>query len=607
MLKIRLVILVILFVSNLSAQNQPAIINSGDYYHGQGVSFDAREAADQALEELTEQIAVRVSKSFERKISESSKGLDEDVKAILHTHSAATLKNVKTIKTPGPDGQIEVFCYLSKKEVAEVFNERKKLIAGMYRTAKENDQQGNVAQALKLYYFSMLLINSLPDENVIYENTNFTTEIPQEINRVMAGINLSLSKDEISADKKERTITLKMDRNGQPVALLDFTFWDGSNQVLVQGRDGLATFQLFSASTAFDQLRLNIKYAYYESRKEYNVIDELWPVVLKPEFHASKMVSLNNQAPVAATVRPGSNLAAKYDLKLTFDEAIPVQQQILQSTGKFLDLIGAADASGIRQTYASDPFLRDKLVSYQSFNHPAPLSKDIQAEVHPTSSGFELRKIGMLHRYPSLNTQCTEYLVLDFDAQGKLIDMNTSITESLYDQFVDNSEFGQDWERRQTIIKFIEKYRTAYLTRDLETVDLMFAEDALILVGRRIERKRLPDNTINYQKFDKEPDYEYLKLTKKEFVTRQSAIFKSQKDIFLNFSTFDIIKKNNENNVYGVEMRQSYTSTGYADEGYLFLMIDFTERDPLIYVRAWQPNEWDEEAKVKTANFRVYK
>lgn len=56
-----------------------------------------------------------------------------------------------------------------------------------------------------------------------------------------------------------------------------------------------------------------------------------------------------------------------------------------------------------------------------------------------------------------------------------------------------------------------------------------------------------------------------------------------------------------------MEMRQSYASTAYSDEGYLFLLIDFTERDPLIYVRAWQPNEWSDSALVRTANFRIYK
>ncbi len=50
-----------------------------------------------------------------------------------------------------------------------------------------------------------------------------------------------------------------------------------------------------------------------------------------------------------------------------------------------------------------------------------------------------------------------------------------------------------------------------------------------------------------------------------------------------------------------------YLSKQESDEGYLFLLIDFTERDPLIYVRSWQPNEWNDSSLVRTANFRIYK
>jgi hypothetical protein len=67
------------------------------------------------------------------------------------------------------------------------------------------------------------------------------------------------------------------------------------------------------------------------------------------------------------------------------------------------------------------------------------------------------------------------------------------------------------------------------------------------------------------------------------------------------------MKKNNAEGIYGVEMRQNYSSTTYADEGYLFLLIDFREKDPLIYIRAWQPNEWDSNALINTSNFRIYK
>jgi len=148
----------------------------------------------------------------------------------------------------------------------------------------------------------------------------------------------------------------------------------------------------------------------------------------------------------------------------------------------------------------------------------------------------------------------------------------------------------------------------AYLTRDLNTIDLMFAEDALILVGRRIkQQKKLSKDFLSYKRFRGQPKYEMIRLSKQQYINRLNRVFRSQEDIFLNFGSFDIFKKHNAPKIYGVEMRQSYASTTYADEGYLFLLIDFNGRDPLIYIRAWQPNEWDKKALVNTANFRIYK
>jgi hypothetical protein len=93
---IRLFAFYLLLSPVLFAQTQSEIINSGDYFYGSGTSFDVSEARDRALAELTEQIVVRVSKSFVLKIEETSEGLENDVKSILKTHSAATLRSVKT-------------------------------------------------------------------------------------------------------------------------------------------------------------------------------------------------------------------------------------------------------------------------------------------------------------------------------------------------------------------------------------------------------------------------------------------------------------------------------------------------------------------------------
>ena len=41
--------------------------------------------------------------------------------------------------------------------------------------------------------------------------------------------------------------------------------------------------------------------------------------------------------------------------------------------------------------------------------------------------------------------------------------------------------------------------------------------------------------------------------------------------------------------IYGVNLKQSWKSPGYWDEGYLFVMIDFKdESKPVIQISAWQ-------------------
>ena len=284
-----------------------------------------------------------------------------------------------------------------------------------------------------------------------------------------------------------------------------------------------------------------------------------------------------------------------------------VEQKIEAETDRFLQLLRDPGLLVSRNPYQTDAFLNQKVRDYIRHNQPRPLDEKLNAALLKTGWGYELRSIRVLHRYPSIPKQSTEYLVLDFDEEGNLKDLNLSITSNLFEKFVQQAEYGQDWGNRQVIIKFLEKYRTAYMTRDIKTVDMMFAEDALIIIGREIRRRQMPDNMVQYTKLNQQPDYEYIRLKKADYLKRQMDVFSTQQDIALDFGSFDIIRKNNVEHVYGVEMRQSYASTSYSDEGYLFLLIDFNEQDPLIYVRAWQPNSWSEEELIRTANFRIYR
>jgi len=603
--------LILLFVIQtfLFGQNidKHTIIDTDDYYYGAGKSFNVNEARDNALSELTKQIVVRVSSSFTEKIQESDKNINECTESILKTHSVATLRNVKTIQKPVADGSIEVFCYLKKSEVRKIFDERKKLIYEMAKKAEEYAGEYNFAYALKLYYFAAILLSSLPDQNVIYNGTNYTTELPERINKIILKTGFEF-KDDRKISEKEREATLRVFSKKHPVALLDFTFWDGSNQISVQARDGLATIRLVGSSIKFEELKMNLKYAYYECREEYSVVADLWNLVNKPNFKAQKTVELNKKPLRRLKTRMSKTSdLSKFNIKLEYEDDNAPVEEIIKETHDFLDILESGNISKIEDAFTDDDFMKRKAVDYLTCNKACPLDRNILSKLNKTRDGWELRKIRMLHQYPSIHKQSTEYLVLDFSQDGILRDINLAITNNLYQKFVEEGNYGNDWNNRQEIIKFLEKYRTAYMTRDIETVDLMFAEDAIIIIGRQLKRKKLPPDMIAYQKFGAQPDYEYLTFKKNEYIARQKQIFKYQKDILLDFASFDIIRKNNAPDVYGVEMRQNYTSTTYADEGYLFLLIDFGEVDPLIYVRAWQPNTWSKEQLIRTANFKIWK
>jgi len=600
------IFLFVVFMISANASDKNSIIKAGEYYYGTGISIDVKEARDLALAELTSQISVFVSSRFESNLIETINGISENVESVIKTHSGAIINNVQTLQQPLSGGKFEVFCYIQRSELLKIYDERKALIAEICDAADEYSVQGNIAHALKHYYFCIILLKSLPDQMVEWQGINYTIQIPRKINALLENISFHYQGDDWEDDSARR-VDLGVRIHGQPVAQLDFTFWDGSNQVSVQTRDGQASFYLYGSSVQFESLRINVKYAYYENRNEYSTVEILWPLVTKPVFESEKGIKLKVESPQLRdrfTKKFNGNpvVPTTNALNLHVDAQDAPGERILGQTLQFIDQISNPQSD----IYSGDKYLVEKLQRYLKYNTPSVMDQSIEGTVNRTSRGWELRRIRVLHSYPNIHRESTEYLVLDFDSTGTLVDFNMAITDNLYQSFVTAAEYGHDWGNRQDILKFIEKYRMAYLSRDLGTVDLMFSDEALIIVGRIIKRKATSIETL-YEKFGDEPDVEYLRFTKREYLNRLSKTFKANQDLFLDFSSFNIIKKNNAPNVYGVEMRQSYNSSIYSDEGHLFLLIDFEDVDPLIYVRAWQPNEWDQDKLVRTANFRVRK
>jgi hypothetical protein len=611
-MKIFPLFLLLFACSSLFAQtpSKSHIISSHDFYYGTGVSSDENRAREEAIRELSEMISVTVKSNFELRAREANMQVEEFAESIVNTYTTATLEDVAQIRTILPDGQTEIFCYMSKAAVAELYAGRAEMAYRMFQNSLTAQNTGNLAMALKQLYFANLLIKSIPDERVFAHDMEISLEIPRAINRIIQGIQFTVAADR-KVSSRERQVSLEVSFGGKPVSLLHFRFWDG-NQIVgnSQVRDGKAMVKLVGNSVDFAELKVHVQYEYYNARREFQAVEKLWELVELPKFENQFTINLSLAPIPPESVQPASpvvNIPVETRLILEATDGSAPTEKILLAANSFISVLESGQAAKAKEHYGNDLFLYQKLSAYMDFNRPQPAAGEITASINTTRTGFEVRNLMVNHQYPSLHKQATEFLVLDFDTAGVPVDFNLCIADELYEKFVSQAEFGDDWGNRREIIKFIEKYRTAFHTRDIQTINLMFAEDALILIGRMIQPRRNPASEVTYQPLPGQPDFVQIQYTKREYLENQQRVFDKQKDILIDFSTFEIVKKNNAPNVYGVEMRQNYSSTTYADEGYLFLLIDFNGPDPLIYIRAWQPNEWDSAALVNSSNFRIYK
>lgn len=143
---------------------------------------------------------------------------------------------------------------------------------------------------------------------------------------------------------------------------------------------------------------------------------------------------------------------------------------------------------------------------------------------------------------------------------------------------------------RQTIMQFLENYKTAYALKRLDYLKTIFDDDAVIIVGH-VAEKLVRDNSrkdgalsFHNQKMVKRVQY-----SKDQYMKNLEACFRSNEFVNIRFANNDVRKaKNGEE--YGIQIKQDYYSTNYGDQGYLYLQVDLEEPDkPIIKVRTWQP------------------
>ncbi len=156
----------------------------------------------------------------------------------------------------------------------------------------------------------------------------------------------------------------------------------------------------------------------------------------------------------------------------------------------------------------------------------------------------------------------------------------------------------QDNHRRNYILQFVDAYKKSYQIMDIDYIETLFGEDALIITEGNKIAKAKDSNIFNNIRVDDKNEYERVIEDKEQYLSRLRKVFKDNQAIRLSIANLKIHPHINYPEIYGLSFLQTWKSMEDSTllledncPGYIFMMIDFKNGDdcPIIHVRTWQP------------------
>jgi hypothetical protein len=220
---------------------------------------------------------------------------------------------------------------------------------------------------------------------------------------------------------------------------------------------------------------------------------------------------------------------------------------------------------------------------------------------------WEVRDLKVKVKMRDTRGDDSQYLVFTLTGEGLVNEARFAMENNRWAEIMEQGQRANDLVYRQPIISFLETFRTAYNRKDLEYLERVYSDDALIIVGRVLKTK--PDGlfkdiskttTLSGDKI------EFIKLRKPDYMKRLASVFAGNAFVKVNFDSIDIKRSNTNPDIYGVMLKQDWRSSTYSDTGYLFLMLDFQDiGNPLIHVRSWQPERFSDGSVVNLGDFII--
>lgn len=561
--------------------------NTQTYLSGEGWGATVEEADQQALSALISKIYVVVSSDFSITEDERTTNGVLDASSYtnskLQTYSTATLTNTERIVIDNNADQVHIGRYIKRTELNRIFEGRIRTVKEYIRLGRMAENACKIDDALRNYYWAYSLLKSVqrPSEVTYYDEATGKeiyplTWLPQQITNILKDLSVKV------VDSDGANVDLMFYYKGQPVSSLDFSYFDGRNwSNLCSVKDGRGTME-FEKGMIPDNVQISYEYAY---RGQAHINQEIQSVLDVVKGQAIRAARVNIQ--VGKTKKPtdkivlGKNTSHNHALLSVKNDKV-----YRMTLARVLTAVKNHSYDNVRDCFTSDGWdMFTRLVRYGN----ARILNSNDCTFSQLRDEVVARSVQMVFSFKrGLRKDFVEDVVFTFDNSCKIDCIAFGLDSKAKHDIMSRGAWTPI--ARQTIMQFLENYKTAYALKRLDYLKTIFDDDAVIIVGHVAERmvaeskgKDFP-TAVRSQKFIKRTQY-----SKEQYMKNLEACFRSNEFVNIRFANNDVRKaKNGEE--YGIQIKQDYYSTNYGDQGYLYLQVDLDDpQKPVIKVRTWQP------------------
>lgn len=592
------ILLTIGFVFALSgyAENWDEIMQSEEYYYGVGMAATQDDADKMAFENLMNNIVVHVQHDFTRIDDETiiNGSIDSKTKVMncVKTYSQGTLRNVRFLKK-GKAPNIEVLRYIKRSELAQVFEKRIEAARNFVRIADEAIEKRKVDLALQYYYWAYAMVRSLqyPYDAKDDQGRVMVTELRQIIEEILGKIDVKFESQD------GEFVNLLFTYEGKPLSCIDFSYNDGqAENEGCRAQDGRGCIEMASGYENKQVIDVSIEFEHKSQSRGDAEMNSILAVIPRSVFKvANHDVKCDRKNTPAASTSTNIQKAVDEPLKPSTSQMPDNLDTYATSMKRIVDAIGKGQYRTVADLFDIEGL--DVYNRIMNYGTPRLVGEQNLSFFKGPDGTVTARGIQMSFSFNGAKRATfVEDLVFTFNKEGKICNVAFGLGKvAENDILCRNVDWGD--EVKESIMEFMENYKTAYCLKRHDYIRDIFADDAVIIVGKVTHRSGTTTDIGEHKVTKYGRDIiTHNRYTKTQYLDNLRRCFDNPRNKYINvkFADNDVQTLNafDGHKVFGIQIKQMYNSATYADEGYLFLMVDMTEPEkPQIKIRTWQPTQ----------------